>query len=120
MIQLASETNIVERRREPRLRSLLTGTVVFNAHQATLDCTVRSISAHGAKVVLAEAFRMPDEFELAIPHHDQVHRATVIWRKGEGAGLALTDVAKSAHSTGARMTRRQAERARLRELQSAI
>jgi len=109
-----------ERRREPRLRSLLTGTVVFNAHKATLDCTVRSISAHGAKVVLAEAFRMPDEFELSIPHHDQVHRATVIWRKGERAGLALTDVEKSVHSARPRLTPRQAERARMRELASAI
>jgi hypothetical protein len=82
----------VERRREPRLRSLLTGTIAYETNKSTFDCLVRSISAHGARVEMAEAFRIPEEFNLNIPHHASVHHAVVIWRRGERAGLALSDV----------------------------
>ena len=36
--------SVPDRRREPRLRSLLTGTIVFD-NKCTMDCTVRNISA---------------------------------------------------------------------------
>src|SRR5882757_7546692 len=81
----------MDRRREPRLRSLLTGTIVFD-NKCTMDCTVRNISAYGAKVVLADAYRLPEEFNLRIPHHDQTHCAKVIWRSGDSAGFSLSDV----------------------------
>ena len=83
---------IADRRRAPRLRSLLTGTIAFDDNNSTMDCTVRNISAWGAKIVLPDAFRVPDDFNLVVPHHDQTHRAKVIWRKGESAGLALSDL----------------------------
>jgi hypothetical protein len=105
----------VERRREARLRCLLTGTIAFDDNKATFDCVLRSVSAHGARVELPDAFRVPDEFSLIVPHHDQVHHAAVIWRKGERAGLALSDVEESAPP---RMTPRQRQRARLKELAS--
>jgi hypothetical protein len=108
----------VERRREPRLRSLLTGTIVFDNNKSTLDCTVRSISAHGARVELAEAFRMPERFNLAVPHHDRVHQAEVIWRKGERAGLALSDV-NGATFDHRRMTQREEQRVRQKAMHAA-
>jgi hypothetical protein len=83
---------IADRRRAPRLKSLLTGTIVYDDRNSTMDCTVRNISAWGARVTLPDAFRIPEEFNLVVPHHDQTHRAKVIWRKGEAAGLALSDV----------------------------
>ena len=108
----------VERRREPRLRSLLTGTIVFDNNKSTLDCTVRSISAHGARVELAEAFRMPDAFNLSVPHHDQVHHAEVIWRKGERAGLALSDVKENTRQHR-RLTPREMRRATQKAMDAA-
>jgi hypothetical protein len=104
-----------DRRREPRLRSLLSGTIVFD-NKATMDCTVRNISAYGAKAVIADAFRLPDAFSLRIPHHAQTHRARVVWRKGDAAGLALSDVEKMGHSPRHRPTRREAERLHRKEL----
>jgi hypothetical protein len=103
-----TETPILhpERRRKPRLRSLLSGAIVFD-DKCTMDCTVRNISAYGAKVVLADAFRLPQAFTLRIPHHDQAHRATVVWRKGDAAGLALADVQDTARPARPRMTRRE-------------
>lgn len=105
----------VERRREARLRCLLTGTIVFDDNKATFDCVLRSISAHGARVELPDAFRVPEVFNLVVPHHDQVHHAEVIWRRGERAGLALSDVADHAFDRK-RMDLRAQRRVRLKEL----
>ena len=77
---------VPDRRSERRLRSLLTGTIVFD-NKCTMDCTVRNISAFGARVVLADAFRLPDTFNLRIPHHDQTHRARTDLAEGRCGGL---------------------------------
>ncbi len=108
----------VERRRVPRLRSLLSGIIVDN-HGCTLDCTVRNISAYGAKLVLADAFRLPDSFNLKVPHHDQIHHAKVIWRKGDAAGLELSDVEDVVHPARHQMTPREMKRAHQKELDAA-
>ena len=110
--------SVPDRRREPRLRSLLTGTIVFD-NKCTMDCTVRNISANGARLVLADAFRLPEEFNLRIPHHDQTHRAKVVWRKGDAAGFALSDVQDNVHRERHRMTRREADRLHRKEMDAA-
>jgi hypothetical protein len=81
-----------ERRREPRIRSLLSGRILHDGRRCTLDCTIRNLSPHGAMVALPEAFRMPESFDLAIPHRDDAHHAVLVWRRGESAGLALSPV----------------------------
>ena len=83
-----------ERRREPRIRSLLGGRMTFNDSQCAVSCTVRNVSETGAMVKLTEMFRMPDEFDLNIPHHDETLRAKIIWRKSDAAGLALSPIVK--------------------------
>ena len=120
---VASESGTVsmtapDRRREPRLRSLLTGTIVFD-DKCTMDCTVRNISAYGAKVIMADAYRLPEEFNLRIPHHDHTHRATVVWRKGDSAGFALSDVEGIEHPNRHRLTQRETARARQKEMDAA-
>jgi hypothetical protein len=109
---------IADRRKAPRLRSLLTGTIHFDDHNSTMDCTVRNISAWGAKVVLPEAYRVPEEFNLVVPHHDQTHRAKVIWRQGEAAGLALSDIEE--HEAAHRLTPREAARERRKSMLDAL
>lgn len=108
----------VERRRKPRLRSLLSGMLLFD-DKTSMDCAVRNISAYGAKVVLADAFRLPDVFDLRIPHHDQTHHAKVIWRKGDAAGLELSDVEPIPHHEHRRMTPAEAKRAHQKEMDAA-
>jgi hypothetical protein len=97
----------IERRSAPRLKTLLTGIIRFDDHKSTMDCAVRSLSAYGARIVLSEAFRIPDAFDLAIPHHDQTHRAEVVWRRGDRAGLALSDPAEREKPVRRHMTPRQ-------------
>jgi hypothetical protein len=110
----------VERRREPRLKTLLSGIIKFDDHTSTMDCAVRSLSAYGARIVLSEAFRIPDAFDLAIPHHDQTHRAEVVWRRGESAGLVLSDVEAREKPEHRHMTPRQMRRAQQKEMTDAL
>ena len=110
---------IAERRLAPRLKTLLTGILVFADTGATMDCLVRNISAYGARVVLADAFRLPEEFHLRVPHHDQTHRAKVVWRKGDAAGVALSDVENTGHREHQRMTPRAMKRAHQKDMDAA-
>jgi hypothetical protein len=110
----------VDRRREPRLKTLLGGIIKFDDHVSTMDCTIRSLSAYGARVVLSEAFRIPDAFDLAVPHHDQVHRAEVAWRRGECAGLVLSDAKPHEKRAPRHMTPRELRREHQKELNGAL
>jgi hypothetical protein len=69
--------------------------------------------------MLADAFRLPDSFNLRVPHHDQTHRAKVVWRKGDAAGLALTDVEETQHREHKRLTARAAKRLHQKEMDAA-
>jgi hypothetical protein len=83
-----------DRRREPRRRSLLGGSISFDKGQSTMDCVVRNISGHGALVVFPYAVITPGELMLQIPHRGELHAAKVVWRKGDRTGLALWSAEK--------------------------
>jgi hypothetical protein len=78
-----------ELRREPRLRSLLAGTITFNNRQSSLSCTVRNVSPNGAMIVFAGIANAPEKFDLSIPRHNETRQATVMWRRHDAAGLAF-------------------------------
>lgn len=78
-----------ERRRIPRLKSLLRGRVHFNNRNSTIECLVRDITANGARLAFADDVVIPDVIELYVPHKDQIFRAHVVWRHGSEAGIAF-------------------------------
>ena len=110
---------IAERRLAPRLKTLLSGILVFDENGTTMDCLLRNLSAYGAKVIIADAFRLPDSFNLRVPHHDQTHRAKVIWRKGDAVGLRLSDVEEVERREAKRLTAREAKRLHQKEMDAA-
>jgi hypothetical protein len=81
-----------ERRQELRARSLLTGMITFNDGKSAMGCSVRNLSPHGAMIVCSELFRMAKDFGLAIPHREERHRAEIVWRVGDKAGVVLSPV----------------------------
>jgi hypothetical protein len=83
---------MIERRSEPRLRSLLGGHISFNRRQSAMDCQVRNIASHGALVVFPHSSLTPTEFTLHIPHRGETRTAKVIWRKHDRAGVTLSEV----------------------------
>jgi hypothetical protein len=80
---------MVERRREPRQRSLLGARLSFNHRQSTMDCLVRNISPNGALIVFEHAAVTPREFHVEIPTRAETRSATVIWRNHDRAGVAF-------------------------------
>ena len=74
-------------RSAPRKRSLLSGQIVFNNRSSTIDCTVRDLSATGAKLRLTSTATIPSEFDLEIPLKEQTFHARVMWHKGTVCGV---------------------------------
>jgi PilZ domain len=82
---------MVERRREPRIRSLLGGKAVFNRRHSVMDCLVRNIAPHGALVVFPHTSLTPSEFTLHIPHRNETYSAKLVWRRHDRAGVSLSE-----------------------------
>jgi uncharacterized small protein (DUF1192 family) len=84
-----------ERRRWARQKSFLRGCVYFNNRRAALDCLIRDISEHGARLIFSSTVSTPDEVDLYIPQKEQTLRAHVHWRHGDEIGVAFSDTARA-------------------------
>ena len=78
-----------ERRTAARQKSFLQGRIFYNNRRTSVDCLVRDISEHGAKLKFAAAATTPDVVELQIPAKDETYRARVQWRYGNEVGVAF-------------------------------
>ncbi|MGV8832392.1 MAG: PilZ domain-containing protein [Devosia sp.] len=77
-----------ERRATIRYRVLKGGHIVINEGFSTFDCTVRNLSAEGARLKVTSIIGIPDSFELAMD--DGRHFAcTVIWRTETELGVSF-------------------------------
>jgi PilZ domain len=83
----ADEIAMKERRAAARQRSFLQGRIYFNNRRSSIDCLVRDISDHGAKLKFSEAIAIPEVVELYIPNRDETFRARVQWRSGDEVGV---------------------------------
>jgi hypothetical protein len=78
---------MVESRRTERVRCFLRAKIVFNNKRSTFDCTIRNISATGAKIEVGEAASIPARFDLEIPQRGRTYRAQILWRDKEAMGV---------------------------------
>jgi hypothetical protein len=78
-----------ERRTLLRQRSFLQGRLYFNSRRSSLDCLVRDISSHGAKLKVSDSIAIPEFVELHIPNKDETYRAKVQWRTGFEIGVTF-------------------------------
>jgi PilZ domain-containing protein len=78
-----------ERRTLLRKRSFLQGRLYFNNRRSSLDCLVRDISNHGAKLKVSDSIAIPEFVELHIPNKDETYRAKVQWRTGFEIGVTF-------------------------------
>lgn len=82
-----------ERRKYPRHKSLLRGCVYFNNRRSAVDCLIRDISTHGARLVFSGTVSIPDVVDLFIPQKEETFRARVHWRHGDEMGVGFMDAA---------------------------
>ena len=75
-----------ERRTAPRMRTLKSGTILFN-RAAGIDCCVRNLSAKGACLEVASQVGIPAEFVLLIERDRLRQPCQVIWRRATRLGV---------------------------------
>ena len=80
---------MTERRRESRQRSYLGGQIAFNRRRSTMDCLVRNVSSHGARLAFTGALTTPEEFDLHIPQREERQRVRVVWRGEDEVGVGF-------------------------------
>ena len=86
----------MERRKVPRQKSFLRGCIYFNNRRSAVDCLIRDISSHSARLVLPDPTAVPDVVDLYIPHKEQTLRSRVQWRHGREAGVSFEQAAGAA------------------------
>ena len=85
-----------ERRRVARQKSFLRGNIQFNNGRTSVDCLIRDISIHGARLIFSDAVTTPDTIDLYVPQKEQTFRSHVIWRHGQEVGVAFAQAAAAA------------------------
>ena len=91
---------MAERRQSTRQKSFLRGCIYFNDRRTVIDCLVRDISEHGARLRFSDSISIPDSFELHIPQKNQTLRVTARWRHGMDVGVSFPDVARPSATPG--------------------
>ena len=86
----AAETTTAEGRKIRRQRVLKQGKILLLNGLSTFDCTVRDLSATGARLICADTTAVPDAFRLAFPLERTMRDAEVKWRKAGEVGIRFT------------------------------
>ncbi len=81
----------VERRGRLRQRALLAGKLANEDATATIDCTIRNISADGAMIETTTPHLIPNQMHLVQIKEGIAWDCEVVWRRGNRIGLALKD-----------------------------
>lgn len=72
-----------------RQRTLKAAKVVLT-DWTTIDCTIRDISATGARLVFGDAFALPEEFRIIIVMTNRIVPVRLLWQRGLTAGVSFT------------------------------
>jgi hypothetical protein len=75
---------MAESRNAPRSGTRQKGTAVIGG-ATPIDCTIRDLSATGARLMFLHPTILPRTFRLQFAEHDQ--RVTLMWRRGLQAGV---------------------------------
>ena len=78
---------MAERRPVPRRRVLLGGVAAYEDGAFTLKCQIRDLNEKGARIVVSSRQSLPEELYIVIQRDHMAHKARLVWRKGDEAGL---------------------------------
>lgn len=76
-----------QRRSEPRQRALKGARIVFNHGASAINCTIRDLSADGAKLVVESVIGIPNEFELVLDDGTQTRLCSLQWKSQKAMGV---------------------------------
>ena len=80
---------MLERKGQPRRRTLKPGKIVFDRRSCVMDCMVRNVSATGACLELASTVGVPDRFDLVIAPEPHARPCRVAWKDNKRVGVTF-------------------------------
>lgn len=92
-----------EARIAPRRRTLKAGKIAYNDRHVTIGCTVRDVSATGARLRVEGSVSAPDTFELLIDLDGLEANCQVVWRNGPDVGVRFLAAPRMAASKRAQV-----------------
>ncbi len=84
------DERVENRRRERRDRVLFRGRIILHDGLSTIDCAIRDLSPHGARVTVQDQAVPPRSFSLAILDTGRVFDAVRRWQHGQTIGLEFS------------------------------
>ncbi|OYU50537.1 MAG: pilus assembly protein PilZ [Rhizobiales bacterium PAR1] len=79
----------VENRATGRVRSFLRGEILHSNGNSRTECTIRDLSAGGARIEAPQSVTVPEFFDLFIPQRNLRHRVKMIWRHASEFGVSF-------------------------------
>lgn len=77
----------MERRRQQRSRTLKSARILLNHHHSAIDCTVRNLSPLGARLDVASALGIPEQFDVIFDADQSIRPCRVVWHKEKQIGV---------------------------------
>jgi hypothetical protein len=87
----------MEKRKLPRRRVLKEGKLLYADGLRVLDCTIRDMSEHGARLLIANTIGLPEAFQLYEKSSGLLYPATIAWRRATVLGVHFDGPASSIH-----------------------
>lgn len=85
-----------DKRAARRFRVLKDGKIVSTNYSSVVACSVRDISATGARIRCSNQNAVPREFQLLIQSDNWIRPVKVVWRQNDLVGLQFTGEARRA------------------------
>ncbi len=79
-----------ESRIAKRQKVLKSGKLIFNRNQSVVDCTVRDMSATGAKLLSEDTADLPDDVRLLLTQDNTIRDVRIVWRRHGMLGVHFT------------------------------
>ena len=70
-----------------RQKQLKAGIIVLNYRRSTLACTIRDVSAMGARLRLGSVVNLPENFELIFVNERKIVRVMKCWHSHPDCGI---------------------------------
>ncbi|SEP31989.1 hypothetical protein SAMN04487843_11137 [Methylobacterium sp. ap11] len=84
----AADRPAEDKRGRVRHVTSMPATIVIS-HYDQIPCIVRDLSDSGAKIGLSRRYVLSERFWIVIRHANVIRRASLMWRRGEFAGIAF-------------------------------
>jgi hypothetical protein len=95
---VAQENRMLDRRKNPRLRSFKGARIDFHPDWPPIDCTVRNVSRAGACLEIGGDYNTALAFALVFTQDNEKRACRQIWRRGTRIGVAFASPARPRES----------------------